>query len=75
MTDVTEKGGGLSQASPDSHALPGEGDMDEHMAAVPFVLFHHHPAVAMADEQVILLPGQIFIRAAFTNTQIHPQMH
>lgn len=36
MTNVTEKGGEPSKASPDTHALPGEGDTDEHTAAVPF---------------------------------------
>lgn len=35
-TNVTEKGGGPSKASPDTHALPVEGDTDEHRAAVPF---------------------------------------
>lgn len=39
------------------------------------LLFHHHPAGAIADEQVILLLGQIFIKAALTNTRIHPHMH
>lgn len=44
---------------------------------VLLLLFRHHPAVATAAGHVILLLGQIFIKAAFTNiyTQTYVATH
>lgn len=70
-TNVTEKGGKQPKASAATHALPGVGDTDEHTAVVLLLLSHHRPSVAIADGHIILLPGQIFIKAAFTNVYIY----